>query len=120
MKVLESPYACAFCQDTFSTANALVSHVQNQHNSVKNSKTINKNIQDEIEDQVEKSNDRRIETFEKYFVTIDAKSSKQNSKETEKKKHKDYSCKNCHKTFLISKTLRQHHLRTHKRKKVLL
>ena len=96
MKVSEIPYACALCQDTFSAANALVSHVQNKHGSVKNSEAMNTNSQDRIEDD---------------------KSNKQISKETERQKSKEYSCKNCHKTFSFSKSLRQHHLNNHREKR---
>ena len=35
MKIISNPYACAFCQETFPNASALVSHVQIKHPPVK-------------------------------------------------------------------------------------
>ena len=50
MILSNNPYACAFCQDSFSTASDFVRHVQNSHNSVQNSVIQNEN--DIKEDQV--------------------------------------------------------------------
>ena len=35
MKVIQNPYGCAFCQESFSTANTLVSHIQINHELIK-------------------------------------------------------------------------------------
>ena len=53
MILSNNPYACAFCQDSFSTASDLVKHVQNSHNSVQNSVIQSEN--DIKEDHIEKS-----------------------------------------------------------------
>ena len=42
MELLKSPYACAFCHESFINAKTLVSHVQMQHDPVKPNDKINK------------------------------------------------------------------------------
>ena len=69
MKLLNTPYACAFCQKSYSTGSDLVSHVQMKHITVK---TKDENANDKIEIDIEKPLDGPSNIYEKEEIGTDS------------------------------------------------
>ena len=48
MESLKNPYACAFCQESFSESSSLVSHVQSKHETKDDTNDKGTEIQDSV------------------------------------------------------------------------
>ena len=80
MNVLQNPFACAFCEESFSFPNSLVTHVEETHTSVKAYESNSTRT-----DKVEVNKDKTFEIQCKLFKKDEVKTysnSKEQSKES--------------------------------------
>ena len=76
MKMFKNPYACAFCQDSFSTATCLVNHVESKHVPDKPSNAKNKNVKGTIDEEVKKRLCEKYKIYGKDKIEFDSKNHK--------------------------------------------
>ena len=81
MKLLCTPYACAYCNDSFSTANGLVSHVQTNHTLITSSEPNNYTSEGKFEGEMEKP----LENQSKILTREKIRSGRKNYKEIDNK-----------------------------------
>ena len=113
MSTAKFPYACAFCEESFDTARALVSHVKTKHESVEPSNDKIEHETEEIRNEVENSLMYQSKNHKKDKVKV----TNNTSEETGKRRDiKFYSCKTCEKILPTYTSLYQHE-RIHKEKK---
>ena len=109
MSTAKFPYACAFCEESFDTATALVRHVETKHESVEPSNDKIEHETKEIKDEVEKPLMFKSKNHEKDEIKVTNKTDKRQD-------IKFYSCKTCEKILPTYTSLYQHE-RIHKEKK---
>ena len=101
MKIPQNLYACAYCEESFPTASALVSHVQNKHISLQPTKIKNENAneKEKIKGKVGKPLFNKCKIYKTEETENDSKSYKSINEKLDVQNTNHHCCKKCDKTY---------------------